>query len=65
MLAVPTEASARGQTPNAFTTPNVTFIERGASHTFVPAEVQPPTKHTAVLVLLVGIVGARCSRSTS
>jgi hypothetical protein len=40
-----------------FTTPNVTFIERGASHTFVPAQLQPPTKHTASLVLLVGIVG--------
>jgi cell division septation protein DedD len=57
VLAVPTEASARGQTPNAFTAPNVTFIERGASHTFVPAAVQPPTRHTGLLVALVALVG--------
>jgi len=56
VLAVPTEASARGGTPNAFTSPNVTFIERGASHTFVPAEVQPPTRHTALVVALVALV---------
>jgi hypothetical protein len=56
VLAVPTEASARGGTPNAFTAPNVTFIERGASHTFVPAKLQPPRRHTDVLVALVALV---------
>lgn len=52
VLRIPTDKSQRGRA-NAFTVPNVTFVERGASRTVAPARVRRPELHTGLLIALV------------